>query len=528
MRARSRSGGSLLCAHTRLLCVVLLIIGVVLFGSPRIAQASDELEPGVASFVGAQPSGLPGIGRVAVASPRPPHVAAALGAGYGVTEGLGTESGSHHRIAGTLGLAVQPLRFFSAALMLDGRYDKHPDDVLGSSSSTVGEPRLVARVADALGKSFALGGQLVLWMPGGEAPSVRPEASTLDATVLGTYAPPGTDLAVALNAGYRVDRSASSVDAAQRPRLRPGDRLSLQASDFDAVLLGLGGSKRLGDVEVLGELTWDVLIGKTAPSATESPLRLGAGARYHVKVMDGALGNMQIELRSELGLGQRPASGPTDSFAPIEPRFALLAGLRWVLPLTKAAPTKTVTLVPGDGTTPLPAVVVGAVRGRVTGETGEPIAGARLTATTPPVGTAQADEHAAETGADGAFVVDNVRAGRARVVAKAPGYEETSVEVAVDPRAPVVANLAMKRAIRPGQLRGLVRSFNGKPLAATIRVEPLNVETKTDADGTFQIDVPPGGYEVVVASPGYAGQRRPVQVEENGVTILNADLRPGQ
>jgi hypothetical protein len=73
-----------------------------------------------------------------------------------------------------------------------------------------------------------------------------------------------------------------------------------------------------------------------------------------------------------------------------------------------------------------------------------------------------------------------------------------------------------------------VRSFNGKPLPATIKVEPLGLEAKTDADGTFQIDVPPGSYEVIVVSPGFAGQRRPVQVEENGVTILNADLRPGK
>jgi hypothetical protein len=126
--------------------------------------------------------------------------------------------------------------------------------------------------------------------------------------------------------------------------------------------------------------------------------------------------------------------------------------------------------------------------------------------------------------------VNDVRAGSAHVIAKASGYDDATVETTIDAnaRTPVVIEIVMKKSIKPGQLRGLVRSFNGKPLAATIRVEPIGIETKTDADGTFQIDVPPGAYEVVVAAPGHTGQRRPVQVEENGVTILNADMRPGK
>jgi hypothetical protein len=169
-------------------------------------------------------------------------------------------------------------------------------------------------------------------------------------------------------------------------------------------------------------------------------------------------------------------------------------------------------------------VASSSVRGHVTekkGDKSEPIAGVTVTV------TAQAVERAGTTLADGAFEVADVPDGHVRIVARAPGYEDATVETNVDAHAPAPVELVMKRAIRPGQLRGLVRSFNGKPLAATIRVEPLGAETKTDADGMFQIDVPPGAYEVVVEAPGHAGQRRPVQVDENGVTILNADLRQG-
>ena len=519
-----------------------LVLGVV--AMPTTAYAGDDVPADVAASVGASASGLPGLGRVAVAAPKQlPHAAVAASIGYGFTEAQSGDSGGHQRASGTFALMAQPLRFLAASLMLDGRYDKHPDDALGSSSSTVGEPRLIVRANEALGDSFALGAQLGLWIPGAEAPSLRPDASTLDALLLATYAPPGSGLALALNAGYRVDRSANVLDAGDRPRLRPGDRLALRLSDFDAVLLGLGASKRLGaehtlasHVEVLGELSWDVLVGKNAPAAIESPLRLGLGARYHLKEDDEYFGALQLEARTGIGLGERPSIGPNDALVPIDPRFAVIIGIRW-------APALAVKVKPTggpDGAGPggaggggaLATAASSSLRGRVTAaEGGAPIAGAHVTVASD--NPANPNERAADTGADRSFTLTELRPGRAHVLVKAAGYEDASaettiVDAATAARTPVVVDLVMKKAIKPGQLRGLVRSFNGKPLAATIRVEPIGVETKTDADGTFQVEVPPGSYEVVVAAAGHAGQRRPVQVEENGVTILNANLRPGK
>lgn len=462
---------------------------------------------------------------------------AAVSMGYGFTEAQsapGAESGGHTRAFGTLALMAQPLRFLAAALVLDGRYDAHPDDVLGGSSSTVGEPRLFVRASEAVGKSFALGAQLGVWVPGAEAPSLRFDASTLDALVLATYAPPGEGLAVALDAGYRLDRSAQVLDAKDRPRLRRGDRLSLALSDSDAILLGLGASKRLGrgetsasHVELLGELTWDVLVGAKAPAPRESPLRVGLGARYHLKEDDETFGALQLEARTEISLSARPPSGPTDALVPIDPRFAILVGVRWT-PVLGARPAKSTgkaDIAVGGGAGATTAPVDAAIRGRVTAETGAPIAGARVTVTSDD--PSQPGERTAETGADGTFQMNDLRPGRVHVVVKATGFDEAGAD-ANAAAAATVMDVVMKKAIKPGQLRGLVRSFNGKPLAATVRVEPIGLEAKTDPDGTFQIDVPPGSYEVVVAATGHVGQRRPVQVEENGVTILNADLRPGK
>jgi hypothetical protein len=526
---------------------IFVVAFVTLFvGSMQNAYAAEPLAGPTPTFIGDGKTGLPSIGRVAVVNDRgAPRVTLAAGAGYGFTESLVPNldgqlapfgargpggAGSHHRLSGSLAVAFQPLTFLSAALMFDGRFDKHPDDANGSSSSTLGEgPRLFVRAGRALSPSMALGGQLGVWVPGAEAPSFRFDATTIDAVVIGTLTPPKADLAVSINAGFRLDQSGKSVD---RPAsLRPGDRLSLMVSDSNAVLVGVGASKLVGaKVEVLADTTWNILVGDKAPSAFDSPLRLGVGGRYHVNDTR----TLQIEVSPEVVLSGRPAQGPGVPLVPIEPRFSFLVGARYTLPFGAgaAAAQNGETTQPQTNKPPPVNPMVQTVKGRITKEGSAPdgadsgIANAHVTITVTAADGTVGLERSADTGADGTFAIGDLGLGRAKVSVKAAGYEDGSAELEVKQGTPDLV-IALKRVIKAGQLRGLVRSFNGKPLAATIRVEPLNVETKTDSDGTFQIDVPPGSYEVVIAAPGHAGQRRPVQVEENGVTILNADLRPG-
>ena len=148
--------------------------------------------------------------------------------------------------------------------------------------------------------------------------------------------------------------------------MRPGDRLSLQLSDSNALLFGLGASKRFASVEVLGEVTWDIHVGSKAPDALDSPLRVGIGGRYHLTEQ------WQLALGSEIGLSGRPVVGPAEPFVPIEPRFAVLAGVRWVLPF--GAPPKAAA-PPTDGpaasgVSPVPAPSTASVTGRLVAEGG--------------------------------------------------------------------------------------------------------------------------------------------------------------
>jgi hypothetical protein len=57
-----------------------------------------------------------------------------------------------------------------------------------------------------------------------------------------------------------------------------------------------------------------------------------------------------------------------------------------------------------------------------------------------------------------------------------------------------------------------------------VRIEPLGTRLTADRDGAFQLDLPPGKYEVVIEARGHLTQRRSIEVRADGVVVLNADL----
>ena len=403
---------------------------------------------------GIGPSGLPGLFRVGVAGRDEPSLAVAATAGYGLTEAQEGESGSHHRLAGILALGVTPTEWLGLALRLDGRYDTHPDDAMGSDDGLIGAPSLLVRAGSAFG-SVRLGVEIGLTVPGEDAPSVAFDALVLDASALAAFAPEGSPFAIAARVGYRLDNSKSAIERPQD--LRPGDRLAIGLSEFDALLLGLGLSYRAGAIEVIGEVTWDLLLGTGAPSASQSPMHVTLGGRYH------ASDSISVVLAADVSPSSRPASltAPDTPLFPIDPRFAVWAGLRWSMPLS-----------------PPPAVEIVDVT-----ETPE-----------------ETPEEPVETPEE---------------------TVETPVETPELPR---------------GEIRGLVRDFNGRPLEASVVVQRVAAEgeasedpmrAQTDADGLFQVEVQPGDYRVTIEAPGHTAQERTVTVEERGVTVLNADLRRG-
>jgi hypothetical protein len=132
-----------------------------------------------------------------------------------------------------------------------------------------------------------------------------------------------------------------------------------------------------------------------------------------------------------------------------------------------------------------------------------------------------------EVAADDGNFTATVQGAAVKVTAQAPEYQDNATEARLGSAPTARIDITLSRKIRQGQLRGQVRSFDGKLLSATIKVTGGKTTTsaQTDAEGSFTVDLPEGSYEVVIESDGYATQRRTVSVKLDGVTVLNADLR---
>ncbi len=132
----------------------------------------------------------------------------------------------------------------------------------------------------------------------------------------------------------------------------------------------------------------------------------------------------------------------------------------------------------------------------------------------------------ATTGEDGRVEVA-VHGGELEISATAPDYQLGTTVVQVAPPAAASASVQIVRKVRQGQLSGQVLSFDGKPVAAKVRVtsDGNPIEVATDAEGMYAVELPAGTFAVTIEADGYAVQKRTVSIKLDGVTVLNVDLR---
>jgi hypothetical protein len=467
--------------------------------------------------VGDARDALPGLVHVPVAgSVERTGAAVATTAGYGYTEGVLGRGDSHDRLFGTLSGSYAPAAWLAVALRLDGRWE-HDVDPRGSTNGYVGDPRIYARVGTDLAHGFRLGAQLGLWLPGDRPPSLILKATTLDAVALAAYAPEGSRLVLAAFAGWRWDNSAASdPDAAQ---LSDTARLGLGLNDASGVLSGIGASYRLAHrFELLTDVNADWLVGSSAPSTLDSPIVAAIGGRWDANER----GTVSLQASVEVSPSGRPNLAAPHPLVDVEPLVSASIGIviRPGAPATERAPAPEPSETPTPSETPAPAAPTStSLKGRVTATSGAPLARAhvRLTRT-------GEEPRAVETDGDGRFELPDVPFGAATLDVEAQGYTTAHRDIGVD-AASAALSVTLDPAIPPAQIRGLVRDFAGKPVAATVVIEPLGTTAAVRPDGGFEIDVKPGAYEVVITAKGYAPQHRRVTVEPQGVTLLNVDLR---
>lgn len=450
------------------------------------------------------------LGRVGVPEPGKPGAAAvAADLNGGFTEALATGDSTHVRAGGSAAGAVDIARFLNVGLWLAGRYDHHGKDAQGVDDGWLFQSELSTRSSWRFG-ALGLGLEGDAWLPGGKDLGQSLSAVGVDGKLLlSAQATPA--LVVAGFGGYRLDRSSKIVG--DPARLRFGDRSALGASDFDAVLAGVGIGYVTGRTTLFGEAAAQLLLG--SPKLAASPLWLTLGARR-------ALGPSGLSAEVSLtGLASaRPDLGATASLFPLEPRATLAFGLRYRFgQAAPSAPPPPPPAKPSPVETPPPvAVAPTSVDLVLLDERGQPLPRAKVV-----VSQGDAEVPLVES-EPGHYRLEDAKPGKARLRVTADGFKPFEREVELGAGQAVRVDARAEAALPAAQVRGLVRSFRGKPLAASIHVEPGGLEAKTDNEGFFQLDVPPGEYEVVIEAAGFEPQRRKAKVQEQGVVIVNADL----
>ncbi|HEY4178581.1 MAG TPA: carboxypeptidase regulatory-like domain-containing protein [Kofleriaceae bacterium] len=456
------------------------------------------------------------------------NVQLALLGGFGLRNDLLQPDSGMKRTSGHLAVGYGITKNLSAALSFDGRYDKHK----GGQDGYVGDPHLLVR-ASTITSNLVIGGQVDLWVPGKDAPSIAGSAVSVAAQgLLSIAAGPGL---LSFNAGFRLDNSAKSAKEAST--YAPEDQVSLGVSEFNAFIAGAHLSIPVGpQAYVAAEGQADVFIGdgdtrsgQTMAHSAPSPIvRFGAEGGFHINHSWTALAYVEGARVPKITPGERNMDNI--SLVPYEATVSFGLGLQG-------------RFGGGEGSKPLPKPIAiaedvnASVNGDVVDDTGAPVVGAKVDVKT------KTHEASAATDDKGHYVVDKIFIG-SKKDGKVSLETDLTAEVSVDVsgKKPGRATFTLKEGdnaapkmqldpvLPPGQLRAVVRNAgNGKPIAgATVKIEggPTAGATATSsADGTFQVDLQPGSYKITVSAAGLKDQELDVTIDPNGVAIKNIEMR---
>jgi hypothetical protein len=514
---------------------VAVVVAAILMPAVAFAQApagdvaatADDPPPPPPLRVGygAMPGGL----HVAAAEALPAGtVAVALMSGYGSRSGLLGSGRSFSRAVGALAVAYVPVPNLAFGLSLDGRYDKHTgvppsalDDNDDNDDNYVGAPHLLARYSMPRGK-LAFGGQLGIWLPGEDAPSIAVSAISVDARALMSIdAGFGT---VSANAGFRIDNSAKSVD--DPTKLTVEDQVSLGVSEFHAALAGVSLRIPTGNrayVELEGST--EVFVGSGAPG----PIFRG-GALAGVALSDSFAIVGFVELARVRRVASTEVMMKDVVLIPYEPTVTGGIGLQARFGGTpKRRPSGWII---ERKRPPVEVLETADVRGFVLDDAGKPVVGAKVEvklknrtgmAVTDDKGAYEVEKLPIGKTIDGKTELDDAGAEVAVEVAnKKPGTATLTLVKGSN----LVPPITLDPMLPPGQLRAVIINVGtSRPVAgATVTIEPGGVTATSGQDGKFTVDLPPGQYKLTVNARGLAQQQLDVTIDPNGVAIKNIEL----
>jgi hypothetical protein len=443
---------------------------------------------------------------------------------YGWQPNLLVEGDSAQRTWGRLALSYAPWRFFQAALSIEqfiGLYSNADGESGGLVSGSVGDPRLSLRTGWALGGGFSIAGQVELWFPSGIGDfSVAGRSISPFVSVATSFAPESVPLGVHLQVGYHHNRSGEMLR--QFSGFTPESlALSGVTSSLHHLVLGLAFEYRLGPVAPFVELTSDLPMDNGGLDKTW--LLVGLGARLWLGPDDAAQLSLGLEIRALEG-GTDPDT-ETQRVWESPPLVNAMVGFALTLPIRRQGPIDdtTVTTLDDSGSSPDPAasaVVGGRARGRVLcGE--EPCGRGTLVEVVDSGGSPFLVDPTT-----GSFTTIELAPGIYQLRATTDGAEPVTADVEVRSGEIAEVTLALDRpeSVATG-IRGRVTDFNGQPVQAQVRIPALDIELETDADGQFELEAPPGIYQVMIWANGYQTQTSRQEVPHGGMVVMNVELR---
>lgn len=502
------------------------LLALLTLSASSVPASAQSPAPCARCSVADASDALPGLATSAVPQLQRAVSATFVGGGsYGVNvDPIGSGS-LHHRLSGSIAGAVHVVPWLAIGLRMNGRYDLvtaggRSDDGL------FGYPTLSLRLSAEPVAGLTIGLDAQAMVLGAEAPSFELGSTSALLRALGAYAIElgGGRLVLVLNVGYFLDNSRAAAPRGVTDNLSAEDRLSLGVSDTGAVVASLGAAYVTDGLDVYGEVSSRIYTDGSVIGS--SPVRIGAGARFWLapEVFYLGLGaDVRVTPQSAALVGTGTAPN-----APVEPALSVMltVGVR----IGAETPPGETLIVATDETdetdettdeTPTP--TTGTAVGRVL-EGQSAIAGASVELTSDADGTART----ASTDDDGRWQIADVPLGSARYRITSEGRDPVEGTLTIVAGAPTETASSMSRALPQGEIRGVIQASNGTPIAARVIIRPLGRELTADAEGSFAVEVPPGEYDVEVSHAGHRSQTRHVTVAEQGVVVLNVQLRAGR
>lgn len=455
-------------------------------------------------------------------------VSTAFSAGFGVRSGLLASGHSMSRGAGTVALAYSIAEVFSVALELDGYYDKHSG--MGfEDHGFVGTPYLHLRAGKRSG-SLAFGGEVVLWVPGKDAPSIVFKATSIEARgVVSTQLSSG--LRLAANVGFRLDNTVKSVDDPMS--LSVPDQASLGVSEWNAVVGGVRLAYPTGKLVIGAEAELDAYIGSSKGDSTDKPrpsVLIDAGVQYRLSP------TVTAELFIASNIQEKPTVTAMGTI-PLIPYGPVIAGgvqlqARFGGPKRPTGGTTTGVVKttcddpdpakhPDDCPTTPPPPKTASVAGDVTDDTGAPLKDAKVTVT-----DCKGKVVTASTDDTGHYTASDLEPCEASITVEAANRLTQTAKVTLTAGDNTAPTTPLPPAVKPGTFRFVIHSFaTGKGVAAEIEINPGGIKVSAAADGSTKLDLAPGTYTLKITSPGLKDQTREYVVTENNVVFVNVDLR---